>query len=672
MTITLKDVGSGFKRTALKENFDAIESELNNNVLRRDGVDGANQLEVDIDVNSQRLLNLVDAINGREPVTLDQLNGALSAASSGLIAAQQEQQTGAQVVGGVTTFTGITYTVSSNNLYVFRNGNYQTKGVDYNETSTSSITWTTVPNATDALVFITNLATTNSTTDTAAITHTESGTAYNLATYLQNRDVASVKDYGADPSYSASVNTSAIQACIDDNLGGSIFIPRGVYATNDELVIPYNGGSATHIFGENRSSTVISMTGVTNKAVIRLSASYCTIEHLRVSSDSLTNSGIRIAPEDETQTTSLVGQNYNIIQYCNILGTMGFGVALICGPEVGGSSSGCYHNHVHHNYIQSNVNVGVHLNDGPNAGSSTANRNWVEHNYFTGNMNVGVWNQGADTTTIDHNSFEGVDFGTSPITLPTAVVVENVGPTSSRSNLGVSVSFNRFETYSAPARHIDNRNVRTYIVGGNHERGDCVFAAEGGADPLYVLGGYDYSSSTMKLPGYKYQTNSQEAIPNSAPVMDNGLYLTSTATRLDQYNEGSFTPTLMDNSNDGTGEGQTYSKQVGRYTRIGNRCFFDIRLRTTSIGTLTPTEVAKIGGLPFPAKTLTDYTSSCTSGFAQLLNLTSSDAVSGIINSNTSEIALRKWSATTGTGNLLISEWSADGDLAITGNYEVA
>ncbi len=184
MTITLKDVGSGFKRTAINDNFSTIESELNNNVLRRDSATG-NQMEANIDMNSNRLVNLLDAINGREPVTLDQLNGALSAASSGLIAAQQEQQTGAQVVAGVTTFTGITYTLSSNNLYVFRNGNYQTKGVDYNETSTSSITWTTVPNATDALVFITNLATTNSVANTSAISHTNLGTNHNLADFLK-------------------------------------------------------------------------------------------------------------------------------------------------------------------------------------------------------------------------------------------------------------------------------------------------------------------------------------------------------------------------------------------------------------------------------------------------------------------------------------------------------
>lgn len=320
MTITLKDVGSGFKRTAINENFDTIESELNNNVLRRDGVDGANQLEVDIDMNSQRLLNLVDAINGREPVTLDQLNGALSTASSGLIAAQQEQQTGAQVVGSVTTFTGITYTVSSNNLYVFRNGNYQTKGVDYNETSTSSITWTTVPNATDALVFITNLSTTNSVSDTSAISHTQSGTDYNLASYLQaegtftlSQAVANtslyegavvtisdrgygvfdavlassvtpntynivqctgvpalalvlrpsrpinVAEYGASPSATGTANSSAFNAAIAS--GESVFVPAGQWELSEPVQIKFDGQA---LFGDGTYNTTLLWTGTDN------------------------------------------------------------------------------------------------------------------------------------------------------------------------------------------------------------------------------------------------------------------------------------------------------------------------------------------------------------------------------------------------------------------------
>jgi len=58
MTISLSNVGSGFKRTALNANFEAIETELNNNVLRRDGLTGgANQMEVNLDMNSNDILN---------------------------------------------------------------------------------------------------------------------------------------------------------------------------------------------------------------------------------------------------------------------------------------------------------------------------------------------------------------------------------------------------------------------------------------------------------------------------------------------------------------------------------------------------------------------------------------------------------------------------------------
>jgi len=153
MTITLKDVGSGFKRTAINENFDTIESELNNNVLRRDSVTGSNQMEVDIDMNSQRLLNLVDAINGREPVTLDQLNGSISGVGSGTISKLVEAQLGSAAVANVFTFTGITYTVGNNGLEVYRNGVEQEITEDYVETSTTSITLTYTPNSGDRFKF---------------------------------------------------------------------------------------------------------------------------------------------------------------------------------------------------------------------------------------------------------------------------------------------------------------------------------------------------------------------------------------------------------------------------------------------------------------------------------------------------------------------------------------
>lgn len=70
MTIVLKDVGSGFKRTAINENFDTIKAEINNNLLSKLG---GKQLEADLDMNSNRILNLPNATNAQEAATYGQL-----------------------------------------------------------------------------------------------------------------------------------------------------------------------------------------------------------------------------------------------------------------------------------------------------------------------------------------------------------------------------------------------------------------------------------------------------------------------------------------------------------------------------------------------------------------------------------------------------------------------
>lgn len=228
MTIVLKDVGSGFKRTAINENFDTIKAELNTNMLSKLGGVG---LEADLDFNSQKGINLESGVLNSDAVNVGQLSGAIAAAGSGLIASQREVQTGAQVASDITTFTGITYTIAGNNLYVFRNGAFQNNGVDYTETSSSSITWLVTPNSTDDLVFITNIATTNSTTTTAAVTHTQYATDYNLATYLENRHIVSVLDFGVDPT-GATDDTALWVLAEAAAEGKTLFIPKGTYLKN--------------------------------------------------------------------------------------------------------------------------------------------------------------------------------------------------------------------------------------------------------------------------------------------------------------------------------------------------------------------------------------------------------------------------------------------------------
>lgn len=67
----------------------------------------------------------------------------------------------------------------------------------------------------------------------------------------------------------------------------------------------------------------------------------------------------------------------------------------------------------------------------------------------------------------------------------------------------------------------------------------------------------------------------------------------TTATVLDWYEEGTFTPTMVGQTTAGT---TTYTEQSGEFTRIGNRVFFNLKLR---VSTMTGTGALFISGLPY-------------------------------------------------------------------------
>ena len=65
------------------------------------------------------------------------------------------------------------------------------------------------------------------------------------------------------------------------------------------------------------------------------------------------------------------------------------------------------------------------------------------------------------------------------------------------------------------------------------------------------------------------------------------------ANNLDDYEEGTFTPTIKGTSTDGTG---TYSNRHGHYTKIGDMCFINIFIQWSAH---TGTGNMKLSDLPF-------------------------------------------------------------------------
>lgn len=83
MAITLNGTGSGFNRAVINDNFQKIEYELNNNVLRRNGIFESedNAMREDLDMNSQRILNLPKPENAFEPARLIDLSNMIGGIS---------------------------------------------------------------------------------------------------------------------------------------------------------------------------------------------------------------------------------------------------------------------------------------------------------------------------------------------------------------------------------------------------------------------------------------------------------------------------------------------------------------------------------------------------------------------------------------------------------------
>ncbi len=171
MSIDLDPLASGFNRSKINENFQQIEDELNNNVLRRDGLDTgeSNQLEVDIDMNSNGLINVREGVNNSDAINYGQLTQAIAAASSGLISVLDEEQV-ATAGQTVFTLTEVTYSTDVNNLSIYINGVRQSHS-SYTETSTTTVTFSSPLDLGDKVLFVVNEAQTINTTDAQNVTY---------------------------------------------------------------------------------------------------------------------------------------------------------------------------------------------------------------------------------------------------------------------------------------------------------------------------------------------------------------------------------------------------------------------------------------------------------------------------------------------------------------------
>ena len=140
---------------------------------------------------------------------------------------------------------------------------------------------------------------------------------------------------------------------------------------------------------------------------------------------------------------------------------------------------------------------------------------------------------------------------------------------------------------------------------------------------------------------------------------------------LDDYEEGTFTPTLQADSLSDA-ESQTYTTQFGRYTKIGDTVHFTIRLVVNSVGSLTGAQQARIAGLPFTSSS-DAVAGGATSTRGSSLGLTLSDlsVVVGNIPASVTYMELWQYTSNLGTDIVDINDISAGGSIDFHGHYFV-
>jgi hypothetical protein len=133
---------------------------------------------------------------------------------------------------------------------------------------------------------------------------------------------------------------------------------------------------------------------------------------------------------------------------------------------------------------------------------------------------------------------------------------------------------------------------------------------------------------------------------------------------LDDYEEGTFTPTIIGTTSAGTG---TYSanSQIGRYTKIGNRVYFTIYLVWTAH---TGTGNIRVTGLPFTSIATTNTYNAVAIWNANIA-LTALNLLTAYVNVNAITIEIQQYP--TGGGAAAAVAMDTSGAIMLTGHYEV-
>lgn len=136
-----------------------------------------------------------------------------------------------------------------------------------------------------------------------------------------------------------------------------------------------------------------------------------------------------------------------------------------------------------------------------------------------------------------------------------------------------------------------------------------------------------------------------------------------TSELLNDYEEGTFTPTIAGSGTSGTG---TYTTQIGRYTKIGRKVYFNVVLTWTNL--TGATGILVVNGLPFTSANVTSNTQTVDT-IGENVAITAGYILKNIQFANSTQVAVRQ--QPTGGGALAAVGLLTSGTIIMSGNYDV-
>jgi hypothetical protein len=137
-----------------------------------------------------------------------------------------------------------------------------------------------------------------------------------------------------------------------------------------------------------------------------------------------------------------------------------------------------------------------------------------------------------------------------------------------------------------------------------------------------------------------------------------------TSELLNWYEEGTWTATLTDGTNNAT-----MSAQTCRYVRIGRHITVNGYVSITSRGSMSGS--LRITGLPFTCANANAAYAGGAVTYANGLNIVAGQSVTVLPELNTTYMALYVWAGTAGTSLMQNTQWTDSGGIMFSATYSV-